>query len=302
MRGRKNRTKFTFKKRLAHFQTSLIAAVSEPDPVLPTKDTHGHILARYTYQPYGTQQSGPTNNGPGYTRHVNDPATGLMYMQQRYYDPAIGRFISPDPVAPAPGNIFSFGRYTYANDNPVVNTDPTGASCMIEHKAPCDSDGLPPDQSPSPLKSQKSTILPTVTVTATAVAVGAPIDWGGIGLGTITIGSIPASILVTGGVGALLYPTKMDAAPCEMPPFPPCGMMSEMGDKAPTDAPPGTLPLDKAKRKYGLGKDEVHKIKDAATGGMGGGRTWVGVDPSGEVGISEGGKWVPQGNVNELKQ
>jgi RHS repeat-associated protein len=94
--------------------------------VLMTKDTQGHILARYTYQPYGTQQSGPTNNGPGYTGHVNDPATGLVYMQQRYYDPAVGRFISPDPVGPTPGNVFNFGRYTYANNNPIRNIDPFG--------------------------------------------------------------------------------------------------------------------------------------------------------------------------------
>ncbi len=94
--------------------------------VLMTKDTQGHILARYTYRPYGTQQSGPTNRGPGYTGHVNDPDTGLVYMQQRYYDPAVGRFISPDPVVPTPGNVFNFGRYTYANNNPMRYTDPTG--------------------------------------------------------------------------------------------------------------------------------------------------------------------------------
>jgi RHS repeat-associated protein len=100
--------------------------------VLMTKDTHGHILARYTYQPYGTQQSGPTNHGPGYTGHVNDPATGLVYMQQRYYDPAIGRFISPDPVVPASGNVFNFGRYTYANNNPLRYTDPDGRQSVGE--------------------------------------------------------------------------------------------------------------------------------------------------------------------------
>jgi RHS repeat-associated protein len=103
--------------------------------VLMTKDTQGHILARYTYQPYGTQQSGPTNKGPGYTGHVNDPATGLVYMQQRYYDPDIGRFISPDPVAPTPGNTFNFGRYTYANDNPIRNIDPDGRAVQFAYES-----------------------------------------------------------------------------------------------------------------------------------------------------------------------
>ncbi|HET8554289.1 MAG TPA: RHS repeat-associated core domain-containing protein [Rhodanobacteraceae bacterium] len=94
--------------------------------VLATTDAQGNITARYTYRPYGTQQSGPTNAGPGYTGHVNDPNTGLVYMQQRYYDPDIGRFISPDPIGPAAGNVFNFNRYAYANNNPIKFTDPDG--------------------------------------------------------------------------------------------------------------------------------------------------------------------------------
>lgn len=101
---------------------------------LAKADEQGNIIARYTYRPYGTQQSGPTNKGPGYTGHVNDPATGLVYMQQRYYDPALGRFLSPDPVAPSPGNVFNFGRFTYANDNPVRNVDPDGKECRAATK------------------------------------------------------------------------------------------------------------------------------------------------------------------------
>jgi RHS repeat-associated protein len=101
--------------------------------VLMTKDPQGHILARYTYRPYGTQQSGPTNAGPGYTGHVNDPGSGLVYMQQRYYDPGVGRFLSPDPIGPAAGNAFNFNRYAYANDNPVVNIDPDGRASVGEN-------------------------------------------------------------------------------------------------------------------------------------------------------------------------
>ncbi len=94
--------------------------------VIAKADEQGNIIARYTYRPYGTQQSGPTNAGPSYTGHVHDPDTGLVYMQQRYYDPVVGRFISPDPVAPTPGNVFNFNRYVYANDSPLVNVDPDG--------------------------------------------------------------------------------------------------------------------------------------------------------------------------------
>src|SRR5690242_20301771 len=46
-------------------------------------------------------------------------------MQARYYQPT-GRFLSPDPVEPAAGNIYSFNRYVYASNNPVVRTDSDG--------------------------------------------------------------------------------------------------------------------------------------------------------------------------------
>ncbi|EIL91406.1 hypothetical protein UU5_14153 [Rhodanobacter sp. 115] len=93
--------------------------------VLAKTDVQGNILARYDYKPYGGLVSGQGPDGPGYTGHVNDLETGLVYMQARHYDP-VGRFLSEDPVGPEPGNIFSFNRYAYANNNPVRFTDPTG--------------------------------------------------------------------------------------------------------------------------------------------------------------------------------
>lgn len=97
--------------------------------VLAKTDAQGNILARYDYRPYGSIVSGTGLNGPGYTGHVNDPETGLIYMQQRYDSPSEGRFLSPDPVGVSPGDVFSFNRYAYANDNPIVNIDPTGRTC-----------------------------------------------------------------------------------------------------------------------------------------------------------------------------
>jgi uncharacterized protein RhaS with RHS repeats len=47
-------------------------------------------------------------------------------MQQRYYDPGIGRFLSVDPVTADGNSGGNFNRYWYANNNPYRFTDPDG--------------------------------------------------------------------------------------------------------------------------------------------------------------------------------
>lgn len=93
-------------------------------------DANGNITATFDYRPYGRQALGSPPVGPGYTGHVNDPDTGLIYMQARYYDVSSGHFLSPDPIAPSTGNLFNFGRYVYANNNPVLNVDPDGRQTL----------------------------------------------------------------------------------------------------------------------------------------------------------------------------
>jgi RHS repeat-associated protein len=83
------------------------------------------VLSRTHYEPYGYVASGPTHK-IGFTGHVNDPATGLVYMQQRYYDPFAGRMLSIDPVTSDTNTGDSFNRYDYANNNSYRYTDPDG--------------------------------------------------------------------------------------------------------------------------------------------------------------------------------
>jgi RHS repeat-associated protein len=93
---------------------------------LAETDASGNIIKTYDYTPYGTTALGTSPNGPGYTGHVNDPETNLVYMQARYYDSASGRFLSIDPNPPSAGATFAFNRYAYASNNPIGNTDPNG--------------------------------------------------------------------------------------------------------------------------------------------------------------------------------
>jgi len=95
---------------------------------LAEANASGTITARFDYAPYGQSVTnmGAAPNGPGYTGHVNDPDTGLIYMQARYYDPEVARFLSVDQVQPSAGNSFNFNRYDYTSNNPVNHIDPDG--------------------------------------------------------------------------------------------------------------------------------------------------------------------------------
>lgn len=93
-------------------------------------DTAGQVIERTDYQPYGSP-IGKTVDGIGYTGHAMDGATGLTYMQQRYYDQDLGRFLSVDPVAADSVLASNFNRYWYANNNPYRFTDPDGRSIVI---------------------------------------------------------------------------------------------------------------------------------------------------------------------------
>ncbi len=94
-------------------------------PVAMTSQSRA-VLEKRKYEPYGSQIAPTPQDGPGYTGHVYDVATGMIYMQQRYYDPLLGRFLSVDPVTAyeSPGQ--SFNRYDYALNNPYRFTDPDG--------------------------------------------------------------------------------------------------------------------------------------------------------------------------------
>ncbi|WP_460811861.1 RHS repeat-associated core domain-containing protein [Luteimonas pelagia] len=89
-------------------------------------------VRRSKYEPYGALIDRANDDRPGYTGHVMDSATGLTYMQQRYYDAEIGLFLSVDSVAPALNPVTHFNRYRYANGNPTTLVDPDGRSALTK--------------------------------------------------------------------------------------------------------------------------------------------------------------------------
>ncbi len=94
-------------------------------------DAAGGLLQRTRYEPYGGTAAGTNPVGIGFTGHVNDGPTGLVYMQQRYYDPIAGRFLSVDPVVTDQKTGDHFNRYNYADNNPYKFVDPDGRNPVI---------------------------------------------------------------------------------------------------------------------------------------------------------------------------
>jgi RHS repeat-associated protein len=62
----------------------------------------------------------------GYTNQEEMPSVCLVNYNARIYDPAIGKFMTPDDIIPDAYNGQSYNRYTYVEDNPLSYEDPTG--------------------------------------------------------------------------------------------------------------------------------------------------------------------------------
>jgi RHS repeat-associated protein len=84
----------------------------------------GTIQERTNYAAFG--QAKPTSNLPkGFIGERADVETGLIYLNARYYDPALGRFPSPDDYDPTLAGVGT-NRYAYAGNDPVNKSDPNG--------------------------------------------------------------------------------------------------------------------------------------------------------------------------------
>ncbi|WP_295515644.1 RHS repeat domain-containing protein, partial [uncultured Stenotrophomonas sp.] len=103
--------------------------------VVAESDANGNVIKRYDYEPYGAVVGGEVTDGPGYTGHVSDSATGLSYMQQRYMDPQLGVFLSVDPVTAYEQPVGQLNRYRYASSNPYRFVDPDGRRDEIKAQA-----------------------------------------------------------------------------------------------------------------------------------------------------------------------
>jgi RHS repeat-associated protein len=90
-------------------------------------DSAGALWLRLKYRVYGDLLSKSNTSraeSRGYTGQRQDE-TGLFYLNARYYDPILARFVSPDPTVPT-GRAVGLNRYAYAANDPVNHEDIDG--------------------------------------------------------------------------------------------------------------------------------------------------------------------------------
>ena len=102
--------------------------------VMSLMNSSGSIVADYTYDEWGrTISITGSNTTMGsinplrYRGYIYDRDTGLYYLQSRYYDPAIGRFINADTYTTTDADgLLGSNMFAYCENNPVMGVDPTG--------------------------------------------------------------------------------------------------------------------------------------------------------------------------------
>jgi len=104
------------------------AEVDHLGSILRLTDNANKEVFAATYDAWGNRTV--TNNTfdfhRGYTGHEHLPEFGLINMNGRMYDPALGRMLSPDAYVQSPLFSQSYNRYSYCVNNPLKFTDPTG--------------------------------------------------------------------------------------------------------------------------------------------------------------------------------
>ena len=115
--------------------------------IIAIRDEFGNVVATYEYDAWGNctvmNENGYVNTSASFIGNVNpfryrgyyyDVETGFYYLQTRYYDPTICRFINADnyelvaQLSYVPGEL---NMYAYCNNNPIMYTDETGEAFFL---------------------------------------------------------------------------------------------------------------------------------------------------------------------------
>ena len=99
----------------------------------------GTKVAEYSYDAWGNCTIVSDTSGTGiaslnpfrYRSYYRDTDLGLYYLQSRYYDSEIGRFINADGYITTGQGVMSYNMFAYCLNNPVNMSDPTGQFSIV---------------------------------------------------------------------------------------------------------------------------------------------------------------------------
>ncbi len=95
-------------------------------------DDSGTILGVQNYDPFGQIEAGSSLIGPfGYAGELQDPTTGQQYLRARWYQPGSGTLLGVDPALANTDQ-----PYSYAGDDPVNGSDPSGQCTFPQGQLP----------------------------------------------------------------------------------------------------------------------------------------------------------------------
>jgi RHS repeat-associated protein len=91
-------------------------------------NANGTVHSEARHYPYGEERwsSGTLPTDYRFTGQRSDSGLGLIHMGARFYDAALGRWLSADTLVPEPGSPQSLNRYMFVLGNPLRYSDPTG--------------------------------------------------------------------------------------------------------------------------------------------------------------------------------
>ena len=201
------------------------------DYYLYEKDVFGNIIAiynasgtkvaSYCYDAWGNCTVLTNTNGIGtmnpfrYRGYYLDTETNLYYLQSRYYDSYVGRFINADGTINGNGDLIGYNLFAYCSNNPVMYVDPTGeawwhwaigaaivAACAIATIATCG--GFAADATAVCMVASGTAAFTTASTVAAAATIGSALVLGTSALDAAVHSTSFEEFADAGNIGTIL--------------------------------------------------------------------------------------------------
>ena len=101
---------------------------------------NGTVYAEYTYDAWGKVLTATENGSYNYAAlnplryrgYYFDSETGFYYLQSRYYDPIVKRFLNADSYSSTGQGFLGYNMFVYCMNRPVIHSDYTGHYCCFD--------------------------------------------------------------------------------------------------------------------------------------------------------------------------